>query len=152
MEKLATWSAAVVAPTVMARAAEAGELKQASSASLPAAATTTTPAACAAATALFSDREKPPPSDIEMTAFESGRLAAWSTAHAKPAITLEVVPVPLQLSTCTLTMAACFATPCVAPAAVLAQCVPWDEQLPSTRPWYPQSPDEQPGSLPIAQP
>ena len=53
-EKLATQSPEFVAPTVMACGAEAGDERQASSASLPAATTTLTPAACAASTALFS--------------------------------------------------------------------------------------------------
>ena len=65
-------SADVVEPTVIASAADAGDLVQASLFSFPAAATTTTLASCAALTARFIAEERPPPSDMEMIARLSG--------------------------------------------------------------------------------
>mmetsp|Transcript_29117 Transcript_29117/g.66912 ORF Transcript_29117/g.66912 Transcript_29117/m.66912 type:complete len:149 (-) Transcript_29117:180-626(-) len=110
----------VVDPTVIASGAEAGELKHAFSLSFPAATTTDTPAACAAATAALTDEEAPPPRDMEITE-RPGREEALLTAHSMPAITPAFEPEPPQLSTCTATIVAAFATPYWVPAIVPAQ-------------------------------
>ena len=68
--KLEVTSPAVVEPTVMALAADAGDTEHASLASLPAATTTLTPAATAFSTASFSAADDGPPSDIKMTAVQ----------------------------------------------------------------------------------
>jgi len=66
--KLDMPSCEVVAPTVIALGARAGDDRQASSASFPAATTTSTPASCAAATAASSLCDTPPPRESEITA------------------------------------------------------------------------------------
>jgi hypothetical protein len=60
-EKLDRWSDEVVAPTVIAEGADAGERRHASTLSLPAATTTEIPSATARSTASFSDGDWAPP-------------------------------------------------------------------------------------------
>jgi len=71
-EKLDRWSDEVVAPTVMAEAAEAGERRQASTFSLPAATTTEIPSATARSTASLSDADWVPPKLMLSTAGTPG--------------------------------------------------------------------------------
>ena len=86
MEKYAFESDDVVAPTVIASAAEAGDLVHASEASLPAATTTETPPRWARLMASFMVCDLPPPSEREST---DGRpdATACCFAHSTPAMT-----------------------------------------------------------------
>src|SRR5437660_1218613 len=101
-----------VALTVMAAAARAGEVVQASTAlpaasPLPAATQKTTPALTAAVTASSSACEAPPPRDMLATA---GLMALLATQFT-PAMTPEFVPEPLQSRTRTATSVTPLATP-----------------------------------------
>ena len=93
--------------------------------------------------------------EAESTLWASGLRAACSTAQTMPAMMVAALPVPVQVSTCTLTTSAALATPCVLPAAIEAQCVPCDEQLAPdepTRPSCSHAPDEHAASWPVWHP
>src|SRR5438270_3282786 len=125
----ALWSVESVAETVMAAAARAGDVVQASSgfpaaSPLPAATQNTTPALTAPVTASSSACEAPPPRDI----FATAGLIAFVATQFTPAMTPEFVPEPLQSSTRTATSVTPFATPYVLPPTVPETCVPWPLQ------------------------
>jgi len=90
----------VVAPTVIAAGAEAGEYEHASSSSFPAATTTVMPALRIAVTAALSDVEKLPPIDIDAT---HGREldAQCSMTFSQPSMMPDHEPLPVSLSTFT---------------------------------------------------
>lgn len=94
-----------VDPTVMAVASDAGDLVQASPLSLPAATTITTPSAAAFCTAALRLELNPPPRLMLATHFlsaSSGKAALQlATTWLTPAITPDVLPLPLLLSTLT---------------------------------------------------
>src|SRR6188474_2791347 len=118
-----------LAPTVSAAATRAGELWQASAVALPAAIAYVTPAAIELTTARSRAFEMPPPRLMLATA---GRTRFFVT-HSTPAITPELVPVPVQPSTRTACSVTAFAMPCVEPPIVPATCVPCPLQ--SFVPW-----------------
>src|SRR5204862_6525030 len=98
--------------TVIAAAARAGEVVQASTAlpfasPLPAATQKTTPALTAPVTASSSACDAPPPRDMLATA----GLIAFCATQFTPAMTPELVPEPLQSSTRTATSVTPLATP-----------------------------------------
>jgi len=99
-EKLLLASLLVVAPTVSAKGAEAGEKLQASASEFPAATTVSTPWSAAQAMMESKRPPPPPPNDMEMTAgFPRARASA--TAHSMPSMIPLVAPLPPHESTCT---------------------------------------------------
>jgi hypothetical protein len=102
LEKDAFVSSVPVAPTVMASAAEAGDIPQASLFEFPPATATMTPAATALFTAVFIARlTRDVPRLMLMTAlFEPARFA-WVTAHWTPAIMLALLPEFCEFKTLT---------------------------------------------------
>ena len=122
----------VVAPTVIACGARAGDALQASPPSLPAATAKDTPSAMPFCTAASSVIEMPPPRLMLATA---GVPAAWlPTTQLTPAMTPDVEPEPEQLRTRTGTRLTPLATPYVLPPTVPATCVPWPLQSEDPRP------------------
>lgn len=91
LEKLASVSDSVVAPTAMAEAALQGDIVQAPPPLLlPAAATTTNEPACeTASTASFRAAERGPANDIATTADEMLLRALWSFTHCRADTMLE---------------------------------------------------------------
>mmetsp|Transcript_5690 Transcript_5690/g.11853 ORF Transcript_5690/g.11853 Transcript_5690/m.11853 type:complete len:233 (+) Transcript_5690:545-1243(+) len=122
--KSARRSFSVLAPTVIASAADAGEVLQAFWFSFPAATTTMIPASTAALTTLFSFCEKPPPRDMLITDLVPRDL--WRvTTQLIAAMTVALdVPSPSSPKTRTSYRLAPGATPIVLPAAVPATWVP----------------------------
>ncbi len=109
LENVARASALVVAPTVIACGARAGDALHASAPSLPAATAKLTPSSMPRWTAASSVAEMPPPRLMFATA---GAPAAWlATTQSMPLITPVVLPEPLQLSTRTGTRLTPLATP-----------------------------------------
>src|SRR5205085_6022975 len=118
-----------VALTVIAAAARAGDVVQASTAlpaasPLPAATQKTTPALTAPVTASSRACDAPPPRDMLATA----GLMAFCATQFTPAITPAFVPEPEQLRTRTAMSETPFATPYVEPPTVPATCVPCPAQ------------------------
>ncbi len=112
----------VVAPTVSASGVRPGESLHAFAFALPAASEYVTPSAIEVFTAWSSAEDGEPPRLMFATA---GVPAAWLfVTQSIPAMTPEVVPLPLQSSTRTPTRRALLATPYVAPPTVPATCVP----------------------------
>src|SRR5262245_57066743 len=124
LENEARASVLVVAPTVMASAARAGEVLHASLLSLPAAIAYTTPAATERRTASSSARSAPPPRLMLATA----GFVWLAVTQSMPATTPAVEPEPEQLNTRTAYSITFLATPKVLPPTVPATCVPWPLQ------------------------
>src|SRR5215813_8149604 len=124
LENEARASVEVVAPTVIALAARAGEEPHASALLLPAATAIGTPAFDKLLTAVSSALDAPPPRLMLATAGAMKLVRTQST----PDITPEVEPEPLQSSTRTPRGSELFATPVVEPPIVPATCVPWPLQ------------------------
>ena len=101
----------IVAPTVIALGALAGERRHASVDSLPAAATTMIPAFVRRVMLLFTAADFPPPILRLRTAALFGFGFSGLKIQSRPAITPEVAPVPEQLKILTETKLALFAIP-----------------------------------------
>mmetsp|Transcript_59126 Transcript_59126/g.183578 ORF Transcript_59126/g.183578 Transcript_59126/m.183578 type:complete len:261 (-) Transcript_59126:721-1503(-) len=112
----------VVAATVMALGANAGEKPQASSFSLPAATTTVTPLATDASMAVDTLRRVPRPPRLALTI--AGLIEEMLT-QSSASMNQAKEPEPLSLRTLTARIVACLATPKDVPAMVPAQWVPW---------------------------
>ena len=119
-ENPARASTLVVAPTVIAVGALAGERVHASFDSLPAAATTVMPAFVRRKIASLMAEEALPPIERLRTAWLFGFGLSGERIQSRPAITVENIPIPLQKSTRTGTTVAFFAIPYFVPAAVVA--------------------------------
>src|SRR5215211_4679159 len=113
-----------LAAVVMAVAARAGDVRQASRLKLPAATTTVKPAAVARATAASSESVAPYCRLMLMT---PGRCPL-ATTQSRPAAAWLVSPLPEQLITRTPCSRTRFATPQVFPPIVPATCEPWPWQ------------------------
>ena len=111
----------VVAPTVFAAGARAGELLHAFAFELPAAIAYETPELIELLTALSRAELTPPPRLM----FATDAPTWFAVTQSTPAITPEFEPEPWQLSTRTAWSVTCFATPYVVPPVVPATCVPW---------------------------
>ena len=113
-------SALVVAPTVIAEGARAGDLVHASLLSFPAATTTVIPLFVNLVTAASIVDDAPPPRDMFTTACVLGFGFSGESIHSIPAITCEYVPEPVQPRTLTGTIVAFLAIPYWVPAIVPA--------------------------------
>ena len=101
-------------PTVIASATRAGEAFAAFMFELPAAIEYVTPEAIELRTAESSAEEGPPPRLM----FATAGLMRWPVTQSTPAITPDVEPEPLQLSTRTANSRTLLATPYVDPPIV----------------------------------
>src|SRR5262245_58819585 len=124
LENQARESTLLVAPTVMAAAARAGEKLHASTESLPAAIAYVTPALMERMTASSIAWFTSPPRLMLATA------GGWKCAvtQSTPRTTPASVPEPWQSSTRTACSVTPFARPHVLPPTVPATCVPWPWQ------------------------
>jgi hypothetical protein len=115
-EKYALESSGLVAPTVIALAAEAGDVVQASTFPFPPATTMTTPAVTAPFTAVFTDSITTCASMLRFATAPFGR--ARPTTQSIPARTLAKVPDPEPSKTLTAIKLAFLAIPYLAPPTV----------------------------------
>ena len=119
-EKYAFASAIVVAPTVIAVGALAGDALHASILSLPAAATTVIPELVSLRIASFNEADALPPILKLTTACDLEFVFSGERIQSRPAITEEYDPRPVQSRMRTGTTVAFFAIPYFVPAAVVA--------------------------------
>ena len=117
-------SAEVIAPTVIALGAPAGDRVHASVDSFPAAATTVIPALVKRRIAAFMAAEPDPPILKFSTAWVFGFGFSGLKIQSSAAITPEYCPLPAQFNKRTGTTRAFLANPYFVPAAVAATCVP----------------------------
>lgn len=112
----------VVAPTVIAFSAKAGENWQELPLELPAATTTVTPACVAALTAVVYPLSLPEPPKLML---RTAGLLPEVVIQSMAVNCHERAPEPSSPSVFTAWRVASLATPKVRPAALPAQCVPW---------------------------
>jgi len=134
LEKEDRESITVVAPTVMALIADAGDFVHASVRSFPAATTTVIPELTSLSTASFKDVDLFPPILKLRTACVIGFGFAGERTQSSAAITPETDPLPAQFNKRIGTIVAFFAIPYLVPAAVVATCVPCPLQSRVPRP------------------
>ena len=134
LEYEARESIAVVAPTVMAFTADAGDLVHALVRSFPAATTTVIPALTSLSTASFKELDLLPPILKLRTACVFGFGLEGERIQSRAAITPEYEPLPEQFNKRIGTIVAFFAIPYLVPAAVVATCVPCPLQSRVPRP------------------